>query len=319
MSDLKDLKIRWALHRDESEPTSRQRGILIYRQLQEWGYDADRWDMRERADIIVCQYDFRDQGAALGKAKVVVQDINDFIMAPWHPCRAMFERCVGKALAVSTGTARLHEHLAKWHSFVRVIPDALEDEYYEVTPAPHDGLNILWVGFSDNIVFFDEIDPMLAKLAEEFEFTVDFITSLKDGQGKSNLRKAAAKPYPARFHEWSIPKVLEYLAVSDIAIAPLFHNEWCSCKGPNKALLFMGAGLPVVASDVTPYRGVIEHGRTGYLCMHPEDWAGALRELQGSAALRCAVGQRGRRVAGAYRARVVAKQWLDFFEEIRPR
>jgi hypothetical protein len=56
---MSDLKIRWRLFADESEPTSRERGMRVYEELRHQGWDADFWDGRETADIIVLQYDMR--------------------------------------------------------------------------------------------------------------------------------------------------------------------------------------------------------------------------------------------------------------------
>ena len=41
---MSDLKVRWRLFADESEPTSRKRGMRVYEELQRQGWDADKWD-----------------------------------------------------------------------------------------------------------------------------------------------------------------------------------------------------------------------------------------------------------------------------------
>lgn len=315
---MENLKIRWALHRDELEPTTRQRGIAVYNKLREWGYDAGKWDGRETADIIVCQYDFRDQANALAKAGVVVQDINDMIFADWHPCHGMFERFIGNAHAVVGGTERLGSHLRKRHPFVRVINDVIQDEYFWVKPQPHQGLNICWTGMHDNIMFFAECDAALEELSREFDFTVTFVTSTHDGSGKSNVEKVKGKPYPTKFVEWSMEALTAQMAIADVAAIPLFLNEWCACKSPQKALCFMAAGVPVVATQVEPYQQVIADGRHGCLCFDQAEWVDKLSKLLVDADLRREFSQAGLDVVEEFTAEPIATKWLQLFAEIRP-
>ena len=64
----------------------------------------------------------------------------------------------------------------------------------------------------------------------------------------------------------------------DFAVAPLVDTEFNRAKSALKILEYAAASLPVVASDVTPYREVIEHGKTGFLVANnPSAWAAALR------------------------------------------
>lgn len=312
------LKIRWALHSNENEPTTRQRGIAVFSKLREWGYDAARWDGRENADIIVCQYDFRDQAKAIDRAGVIVQDINDMIFADWHPCQGMFKRFVGNAHAVVGGTQRLGAHLQRWHPFVRVINDVIQEDYFWVKPAAHNQLRICWTGMHDNIMFFDECDAALAELSHGVDFKVSFVTSKVDGSGRSNVAKVEGKPYPTKFVEWSMPALLEEMSVADLAVIPLFPNEWCACKSPQKALCFMAAGVPVAASDVEPYRQIINQDENGYLCYNHDDWVDALSLLLTDQNLRERFAKRGPETAEAFSANRIAREWLGLFNEIRP-
>ena len=74
--------VRWRLHGDEREPTTRQRGLNVLRELQRQGADADAWDGHSPADVIVLQYDMRLLEEALRAAPVVIADINDMLRVP---------------------------------------------------------------------------------------------------------------------------------------------------------------------------------------------------------------------------------------------
>ena len=316
---VKDLKIRWALHGPEWEPTSRQRGYLIFRKLQEWGYDADAWDLKSPADIIVCQYDLKHTKKALESGATVVQDVNDMVFAEHHQCHKQFHEMIGQVHAVVAGTERLGQHLERLHGFVRVIHEPVDDRYLAVRKQEHEGVNFCYAGMHDNVIYFNEIDEVLGRLAKKHQFTVHFVLPEKDGQGRSNAKKVAAKPYSTDFHTWSMDALLEQMAVADIAAIPLFQSNWESCKSPNKSLSFMAAGLAVAASDVIPYRPVIKHGQNGFLCLDSGDWYSALEALLTKPQLRRKIGSSGRVTARGYAVDRICQQWVGLFQEIRPR
>lgn len=316
---MKDLKIRWALHGPETEPTSRQRGMLIYRHLQSLGYDADAWDLQEPADIIVCQYDLKHVDAALATGAVVVQDVNDMVFAEHHKWHKPFAENLHRVHAVVAGTDRLAQHLERMHSFVRVIQEPVDGRYLAVKPKKHRGLRGGWFGMHDNLRYFAECDSALERLARKHDFTVHFICPRLDGFKKSNADSVKAKPYPTEFHEWTMETVLEQLPMLDFAVVPLFHNEWTAGKAANKALSFMAAGIPVVASDVIPYRTIIQHGRNGYLCLHPEDWEASLSSLLTKPKQRTTLSTQGRMTARQFSVDAICQSWIELFREIRPK
>ena len=316
---MKDLKIRWRLFADETEPTTRQRGINVYRQLQSLGYNADAWDGKEEADIIILQYSMRMLDEALATGATVVADINDQVFAKHHPYHAETMRGLQRVPAVVAGSPRLAEHLERLHPFVRMIEEGVDSRYFGVERQKHGGLNIVWMGMHDNITYFDEVDDVLAGLAKQYDFTVHFVCPKLDGFKKSNEAKVQKKPYKTAFHEWTIDTVLEQISLADMAVAPLFQNEWGWGKCFNKPGSFMAAGLPVAVSDVPSYRAVIRQGIDGFLCYHEKDWQEALTMLLTSPKLRSTIGKQARKTAQGYSVEKIAEQWLQLFREVRPR
>jgi len=316
---MTDLKIRWALHRDESEPTTRQRGLFIIRELASQGYDVAAWDGSSHADIIVLQYNMRLLNEAMRTGATVVADINDMVFAEHHPYYRETIAGLQRVHCVTAGTERIRQHLRRLHPFVRVVEEPVDPRYFAVEPKKHEGVNLVWCGMNDNLVYFRECDDALEQLAREFEFTVNIVCPKMDGFGKPNADKVAAKPYPAEFHEWTRERLLEQMALADMAVVPLFSTEWCQGKSGNKSLSFMAAGIPTTASDVLPYRPIIDHGRNGFLCTHPEDWYDALHGQLTDAQLRRSIGVAGRLTANQFTVEKIADDWLAVFEEIRPR
>jgi len=316
---VKNLKIRWRLHGDEVEPTTRQRGINVYRELQRQGYDADKWEVGEPADIIVLQYGMRLLDEALSTGATVVTDINDQLFAPHHPYYKETMAGFQKVHAVVAGSPRLAQHLRRLHPFVRMIEEAVDRRYFEVERKQHKGINIVWMGMHDNIVYFDEIDRVLAKLAAEYHFTVHFVCPPIDGFRRSNEAKVNAKPYSGQFHAWTMDTLLEQMALADIAVTPLFQQEWTWCKCANKMLSFMATGLPVVAPDVPSYRAVSQHGSDSFLAYTDDEWYDALSSLLRDAKLRQRVGTSARLKAMHYSIEGIGGEWLNLFTEVRPK
>lgn len=317
---MKDLKIRWRLHGDETEPTTRQRGMNVYRELQRQGYDADKWEVGEPADIIVLQYGMRLLDKALATGATVVTDINDQLFAPHHPYYKETMEGLKRVHAVVAGSPRLGEHLVRLHPFVRMIEEGVDPRYFEVQRQKHKGINILFLGMHDNIMYFREIDAVLKRLASEFLFTVNFVIPSLDGFKKSNAAKVKAKPYPGVFHKWTMETVLKQMALADIAVAPLFQQEWTWCKCCNKLASYSAAGIPTVAADVPSYRAVMRSGIDTFLAYTEDDWYGGLKALLADGKLRTRMGNSARlRVLSALSIEKIAGQWLELFQEVRPR
>ena len=319
MGNLTGLKIRWRLHGDEIEPTTRQRGCNVYRELQRQGYDADAWDLKEPADIIILQYSMRLLDEALATGATVVADINDQVFAAHHPYHKETLAGLPKVQAVVAGSPRLGQCLQRLHPFVRMIEEGVAKQYFEVERKRHEGTNILWAGMHDNLIYFDEIDAVLEELSTIHKFTIHFVCPALDGQKKSNADKVKKKPYNGVFHEWTMDTLLEQMALADFAVIPLFQNFWAWCKSANKSLSFMAAGLPVVAADVPSYRAVIKQGVDSFLAYYEKDWRDALVMLLTNPKLRSTMGKVARKTAQEYSIEKIALQWVEFFREVRPR
>ena len=79
------------------------------------------------------------------------------------------------------------------------------------------------------------------------------------------------------FVEWQ--QLPELIAQADINLVPLCDTVFNAAKSENKWVEAALVGVPTVASDVGALHRMIEHGRTGYLCVSRKDWEQALAEL----------------------------------------
>ena len=87
-------------------------------------------------------------------------------------------------------------------------------------------------------------------------------------------------------------------ASPDKAIAPAWR-----LKSENRLTMKMSMGLPVIATPIPSYEGVIEHGVNGFLARSPSDWAMCLDALRDS--------ERRRAMGLAARASVVRDYSMD--------
>ncbi len=90
-----------------------------------------------------------------------------------------------------------------------------------------------------------------------------------------------------------------------VAVIPLEDSRFAACKSAIKWMEYAEAGIPVLCSDVRPYRDVIESGRTGWLVANEaEAWRRALEQVIAHPAQRD-------QVALAARAAARARHGLD--------
>lgn len=296
------MKIRWRLLADENEPVTRQRGMLVYKELQKRGWDAGPLDTKEgHVDIIVCQYDSFDLELQRERCDYLMMDIADALFLLHHSRNEVFRRDVPRFcdwLLCCSSRTKYHLESMFDPNCVTLFPEAVDTRYASIKRKPEKKNKIVWMGMDDNASFFKPIDFVLEKLYNEGEsFEVVFVHPDLNGSGKSNKDLVDSKPYPTRHVKWEFNTLLSEMSTADIAVCPTLQNEWCRCKAANKAASFASAGIPVVATDIPSYREFIKHGETGYLCFSPDDWYDPLKKLMGSVSLQQKIGKAGKKIA----------------------
>jgi hypothetical protein len=90
-----------------------------------------------------------------------------------------------------------------------------------------------------------------------------------------------------------------------VAVIPLEDSRFAACKSAIKWFEYGEAGVPVLCSDVSPYREVVDPGRTGWLVASDASaWQHALTQVAMD-------GERRQQVARAAREAVRARHTLD--------
>ncbi|MFI6854473.1 glycosyltransferase [Streptomyces sp. NPDC050416] len=95
----------------------------------------------------------------------------------------------------------------------------------------------------------------------------------------------------------------------DVWVAPYRDIPFNRAKFPTKWLESSMLGIPLIASDIEPYRRVIRHGENGFLVRREHEWGRILKQLADDPDLRQRVGMAARAEASGSILQAVNRQW----------
>jgi glycosyltransferase involved in cell wall biosynthesis len=216
---------------------------------------------------------------------------------------------VQRASAVVVGSNYLagwiEAHLGRSSSVV--IPSSVDAAEYpsakrHVDRAP---ITVGWIGSPGNLRDLDVVRTALRDLVAEDSIVFRVVSS-----------EAPELGFATELRPWSRGREQADLLDLDVGIMPLHDDEAARGRCGFKAIQYMAAGLPVVASPVGGGSEVIEEGRTGYYAADEPTWRDRLRELT-DPNRRTRLGEGGReRVSRNYTLDVVSDRWLDVLAEV---
>lgn len=186
-----------------------------------------------------------------------------------------------------------------------VLPTPVDVEKYHVkNHVDSPGLTVGWLGLSDGLAYVRHIRPALRRLGKQFP-------GLK-------LKIVSDKPFQLDGIEidnqtWRAETEQQNLGSFDIGIMPLWDSVWTRGKCGYKILQYMGAGIPVVASDVGVNSQIIKSGENGFLARTEDDWVRSIAELIDNAELRRTFGLRGRELI---ERRYSLKRFVNFYVDL---
>jgi len=196
---------------------------------------------------------------------------------------------------VVVSTPALAEAFAGMHPDIRITGNRLPPAWWRNLPAPRRNTGtkprVGWAGGVSHAGDLEMIAGVITELASE----VDWVFL---GMCPEQLRPCVAEFHPG-VDITVYPRTLARLNL-DLAIAPLEQNRFNECKSNLRLLEYGACAVPVVCSDVGPYRGD-DLPATRVRNRH-RDWVGAIRDHLADADARAAAGD-------ALRA-VVHRDWM---------
>jgi glycosyltransferase involved in cell wall biosynthesis len=245
------------------------------------------------------------QWAQAGSSAALVYEIDDdvFSILPENKLayadyqraevREGTEACIARADLVTVTTEPLAEVMRRYNANVAVLPNHVPDWVFDLPQPSHQRLSIGWAGGASHTRNIDSVATPVRRFLKRSGWVLRLVgTDYRDQLGG------------AEFTPWTDivqqPEAYYSALNFDIGIAPLRDNQFNRCKSPLRLLEYAARGIPVVASDVAPYREFIEDGVTGFLVRHEHEWLKRLSELAADEDLRTKVGRAAQEKARAW-------------------
>ncbi|WP_380177386.1 glycosyltransferase [Kalamiella sp. sgz302252] len=205
----------------------------------------------------------------------IIMEYDDYI--PNLPLKSVFRsklpkdivrqlrRSVEQADWLVVSTAPLAEAYAPYHHDIRVAQNRLDDQWASLNSLRRQGKKprVGWAGGSSHTGDLEILLPFMKELENEVEWV--FM-----GMKPQNVKCEFHYGVPFEFY----PEKLATLNL-DLALVPLEMNFFNECKS-NLRLLELGAcGVPVICTDIEPYRCDLPVTR---VTNRYKDWMNAIRE-----------------------------------------
>lgn len=215
--------------------------------------------------------------------------------------------CVALADLVTCSTETLAGQLRGFNDRVVVLPNYVHEDLLQVRRPRRDLVTLGWAGGATHLQDLVLLQEPIRELRSSHHFDLHLL-----GTDYSPLFVG-----PCRFSPWE-PNVWDYYRQvdADIGLIPLRDTPFNRARSPIKALEYAALGIPVVASDLDPYREFVIDGVTGFLVRTPAQWQARVGELLEDAAARDEMGAKAKRVARDWTIQQGWTRWAHAYEEV---
>lgn len=206
----------------------------------------------------------------------------------------------------------LAEVLRDYHDDVRVVPNGLPAQHLgHVRDYNPERLSVGWAGTSSTVAEMG-VPGVVRALNRIADYGwpggvvvrlvgIDPQTAIRSGlRGK----RLGALGWVENFGHY-----LQAVAGFDVWVAPYRDIPFNRAKFATKFLESSVLGIPLIASDIEPYRRVIRHGENGFLIRHEHEWGRYLKQLADDPGLRQRIGMAARAEASGSILQALNRQW----------
>lgn len=220
------------------------------------------------------------------------------------------EFCVRTARLVTVTNDHLAERMSRFNPNVAVVPNMIDGALPKMQRARRDKVTIGWAGGDSHTRDLAKIIVPLHRVLRSTDAVVHTI-----GQDFSKTLRFPADRH--RHSGWEQKLIKYYSTIDfDIGLAPLEDTTFTRSKSYIKALEYGALGIPVIASDVGPYREYVEDGGTGFLVRSESEWIDRIRLLVDDPELRESMGAAARAKAVKHTIAAGWKQWETVYRSV---
>ncbi|MEM7112663.1 MAG: glycosyltransferase family 4 protein [Chloroflexota bacterium] len=187
-----------------------------------------------------------------------------------------------------------------------VMRGPINTEFFQPRPLnpERDYVNIGWTGSPSTYHHLAPIFPALEQIGRDFPETK---LTLVGASPLTRFNYLSCRVVP-----WQLDKEAESVADFDIGIFYLSPTEWEKARGGGKLLVYMAAGLPILASPTGIGGQIVVDGECGFLATKPAAWYTHLARLIQNPALRHRLGRNSRQhAANCYSHQAYEAQMLS--------
>lgn len=252
-------------------------------------------------------------------ALVYELDDDPFEIEPDNPAFSVYanriahdsiEHCVQIANLVTVSTDVLAERMSKYNSNIAVLKNHIDESMLSINRIRNDRITIGWAGGASHAKDIMSCAYGLRRIMDWHKnIDVHFIGA--------DLRPLVKASRIIRHTPWA-EKTLDYYTLIDfdIGIAPLMPTTFANAKSHIKALEYSALGIPVIATDVEPYRDFVIDGVTGFLIRRDHEWTHRLRELINDEPMRLEMGAKARELASQWTIQQGWTKWEAAYKAI---
>ncbi len=277
----------------------------------------------------------------------IVMDIDDNIFAvnPWNPVFGTFstqehyvegkqvipvernimhnrllETLLMETDAIVTTTPLLAAIYSKYNDNIFVMPNTLSFKMWDlphVQRRPGDEVRIGWQGGNTHSQDWLQCHAAVREIMQQQKNVVlEWISC--PATMESYIAEFPRKRFTMKmFKHYDSHPWRHNCLRPDIGLAPLNEDEFSVCKSDLKTAEYLSMGVPVVASNISPYKDGVIHCKTCFLASNNEEWKKYINLLIHDPKLRQQMGRAGYEWAKENRClEVAAKDWAATFQEI---
>lgn len=216
--------------------------------------------------------------------------------------------CIQIADLVTASTEPLAARMRKINTNVVVLQNRIDEHMLSIERPRRDRLTIGWSGSNSHA---EDIKVGAYGLRK----TLDRNPGVEAHFIGADYRSLVGRPM--RHTPWCVKTTDFYNLIDfDIGLAPMAPTVFAETKSHIRALEYAALGIPIIASDVAPYRDFVIDGVTGFLVRYEHEWAARLRELINDEALRADMGAKARAHAAAYTIQLGWPEWEKAYQSI---